>query len=58
MPSFSGVFIFQGARFLLLYQWYGINDFGKALKNCRHYSGLHFNLFFTATVINVVYIER
>ena len=45
-PSFSCVFIFRGARFLLLYQWYGINDFGKAFKNCRHYSGLHFNFVF------------
>ena len=37
-PSFSCVFIFRGARFLLLHQWYGINDLGKALKNCRHHS--------------------
>ena len=55
---FSCVLIFRGARFLLLHQWYGINDLGKALKNCRHYSGLHFSLAFTARVINVVNMER
>ena len=57
-PSFSCVFIFWGALLLHLFQLYGIDDLGKALKNCWHYSGLHFNLVFTARVIYEVYIER
>ena len=54
---FYFIFIFRGAQFLRLYQLYGINDLGKALKNCPHYSALHFNLVFTPSVNSVVYTE-
>ena len=54
---FLRFFIFLGALFLLVYEFFAIHGLVEAIKNCLYYSPLDFNFIFTHIAKGLVYIE-